>query len=205
MKRLFSNLEFEVTKETLSPRPETEFLVNACADIVRDKPLRILDAGTGSGNIAVSLTKRCGNCKIVALDKSEEALRVARSNALYHGVLDRIDFIKSDLFDDITGYYDIIISNPPYVPTWEIETLAEHVRHEPLMALDGGEDGLDYYRRILAAAPEFLKEGGHLLMEMGYNQVFRIRKLIGDSGNFKVVGTIRDLLNIERVIISRKL
>ncbi|MEE8359900.1 MAG: peptide chain release factor N(5)-glutamine methyltransferase [Candidatus Omnitrophota bacterium] len=202
----FCGLTFETNENVLIPRPETEILVNRCLELMRGvKNPKILDIGTGSGNIAVSLTNSDETCKIVALDMSEEALVIACENARQLGVSDRISFIESDLFTNIfkEDGFDIIVSNPPYIPTWEIATLAGHVKAEPRLALDGGDDGLAFYRRILEGVPGFLKVGGYLIMEMGYDQSQRIEKLLKASGGFVDIGTIKDSSNIERVIEAR--
>jgi release factor glutamine methyltransferase len=219
----FLGLDVETTKETFIPSPETELLVRACLEAIKriESPY-ILDIGTGTGNIAVSLTKADGNCKIVALDESEGALAVAGKNAERFGVSERIEFIQSDLyaalalepldsrlytsmfkrfrFKRFINRFDIIVSNPPYIPTWEIFTLADHVKDEPWTALDGGDDGLDFYKRIIDGAGKFLKKGGRLIMEMGYNQSFDIKKLLEESGSFVDIRTIKDSSKIDRVV-----
>jgi release factor glutamine methyltransferase len=194
-------LDFVTTKETLIPRPETELLVARCLELTKDiKSPRILEIGTGSGNIAVSLTKMDETCTIVALDASREALDVAGLNAVRHGVENRIEFFKNDIFTDpFPEAFDIIVSNPPYIPTWEIATLAGHVKEEPIGALDGGEDGLDFYKKIISDAPGLLKEHGSLVMEMGYGQSYKIKKLL-EAGGFTDIKIYKDTLNIDRVI-----
>ncbi|MFH1753324.1 MAG: peptide chain release factor N(5)-glutamine methyltransferase [Candidatus Omnitrophota bacterium] len=215
----FCGLHIDTREDVFIPRPETELLVKRCLELMRgiDSP-RVLDIGTGTGNIAVGLTNADETCKIVALDKSKEALRVARENAARLGLSERVAFIESDLFDNVAAchcersarrvrseaiLFDIIVSNPPYIPTWEIETLAGHVKSEPRLALDGGEDGLDLYRKILEGAPGFLKKGGYLIMEMGYGQSYKIVKMLEDAGGFADIRTIKDSSNIERVIEAR--
>ncbi|MDB4349718.1 peptide chain release factor N(5)-glutamine methyltransferase [Omnitrophica bacterium] len=211
----FLGLDFDTTKDTFIPRPETELLVKVCLDTVRHcaGSAYILDIGTGTGNIAVSLTKMDKTCKIVALDESEGALAVARENARRFGVSDRIEFIQSNLYSNLHGChceerrrrdeaisFDIIVSNPPYIPAWEIATLAGHVKKEPRIALDGGDNGLDFYKMIIDGAPQVLKKRGYLIMEMGYNQSHYIKKILRESGSFADVETFKDFSNIERVI-----
>jgi len=201
----FLGLDFKTTKDTFIPRPETGLLVKASLDIMPRDKARILDIGTGTGNIAISLTKADRVCKIVALDKSEEALAIAKENAKHLGVSDRIKFIKSDLFSDLAiEPFDIIVSNPPYIPDWEIPTLADYVKDEPRLALDGGEDGLGFYKKIIEAAPKFLKEGGFLIMEMGYSQSYHVKRLLRESGNFTDIEILKDYSNIDRVIRARR-
>lgn len=224
----FLGLDFKTTKDTFMPRPETELLVKVCLDTLvpfstcttssMKQTVHILDIGTGTGNIAISLTRLNPNCKIVALDNSEEALNVAKENAMRLGVPDRIEFVKSDLFSSFVPFgrasinrkqtvqgllFDIIISNPPYIPNWEMETLAYHVKDEPRVAIDGGEDGLDYYKKIIKCAPEFLKDGGYLIMEMGYSQSCYVKKLLKESGNFEDIEIFKDFSNIDRVIKAK--
>ena len=161
-KEKFFGLDFIVNEDVFIPRPETEILVNTVLDTIdtirntlnhslrsgsgqaRDT-IRILDLCTGTGNIAISLTKNTRNCKISASDISEKALDVARENARINGVHDLVDFVKSDLFSDISGKFDIIVSNPPYIARYEFKTLQKEVLREPVLALDVGEDGLDFY------------------------------------------------------------
>jgi len=220
----FMGLEYTTSKGAFIPRPETELLVEACLELVRHfAESRILDIGTGTGIIPISLTKSAKDCTIVALDKSSAALEIAQDNARAHGVFDRIEFLESDLYDALKGplepfsgrlsvkqngsslsynHFDIIISNPPYIPTWEIATLAEHVKNEPMMALDGGEDGLVFYRKLIAGAPAFLKKGGYLIMEMGYGQSFHLKKMLKEAG-FLDIEVKKDLSNIDRIIKAR--
>ncbi|MBL7069320.1 MAG: peptide chain release factor N(5)-glutamine methyltransferase [Candidatus Omnitrophica bacterium] len=204
----FLGLDLHTTKETFIPRPETELLVEVCLGVMQelqaDSPLHILDIGTGTGNIAIPLTKIRRDCKIVALDKSEEALAVAGKNAEKFGVLDKIEFVTSDIFSSLARArkFDIIVSNPPYVSTWEIATLSDCVKDEPRMALDGGEDGLDFYRRIIADAPGFLKGPGCLIMEIGYNQSFYVKRLL-EEARFKDIEIFKDSSGIDRVIKAK--
>jgi release factor glutamine methyltransferase len=208
----FMGLEFKVNPFVLIPRPETEILVEAVVKYTRDiKPalpgLRILDVGTGSGNIAVSLLKFIVNARVSAVDICEEALAVARDNALLNGAADRIDFICSDLFADtrlLTAGYDIIVSNPPYIPTREIAGLQIEVQYEPNSALDGGEDGLEFYRRIINGSPDLIKENGILALEIGFGQREPVKGIFVKSGKFDIIDVVKDYSGIERVIIAGK-
>jgi len=209
----FCGLDIAVNEDVLIPRPETELLVASAVDIVRKfagsqirKP-KILDLCTGSGCVAISiahLTKDVIDCKIVASDISGHALENGRLNAGRHGALDKIEFIESDLFSDISGKFDIIVSNPPYIARFEFDTLQEEVLKEPGIALDGGADGLDFYRRIVQDAPGHLKPGGCILFEIGFGQAGEVRKIIEASGIFKVIEIKKDFNGIDRVVIARK-
>ncbi|HOJ11234.1 MAG TPA: peptide chain release factor N(5)-glutamine methyltransferase [Clostridiales bacterium] len=212
-RREFMSLDFIVNSHVLIPRQETEMLVEYVIKYINNltykytiKPemFNILDIGTGSGCIAVSLAHYVKNCGITAVDISEEALNTARLNAVKNGVEDRINFILSDLFNEVAGnLYDVIVSNPPYIAKKEIETLQVEVReHEPIIALDGGVDGFDFYTRITEEAPLFLKVGGILAVEVGYNQAGRVADLMRVC-NFRKIEIIKDLDGIDRVVIGQ--
>lgn len=211
----FCGLEFHVDDRVLVPRPETELLVEIAVELAgsssaKTGTLDILDLCTGSGNIAIalmargcaSLTKNLSNCRITASDISPAALEVARRNAIRNGVYDGLKFICSDLFTDIKGRFDIIVSNPPYIARHEFLTLQEEVLREPREALDGGADGLDFYRRIVASLPEYLKRGGYIVMEIGYGQRAALTDIIAKSGIFRLSGVKKDFNGIDRVIIA---
>jgi len=204
----FFGADFIVNEDVFIPRPETETLVEAVIDIARNlQPManspRILDLCAGSGNIVISLTKNIPDCKIVASDISRKALAVARENALINGVVGRVDFVESDLFENIKGEFDIIVSNPPYVARYEFKELQHEVMMEPSIAIDGGEDGLDFYRRILAAVPGFLKKTGCLVMEMGFGQAGAIKGMIERTNMLELSGIKKDHNGIDRVIAIR--
>ncbi|MFH1397713.1 MAG: peptide chain release factor N(5)-glutamine methyltransferase [Candidatus Omnitrophota bacterium] len=213
----FMGLGFKVNINVLIPRPETEILVEAVMKMLTKTPRHqdtwILDIGTGSGCIAISLAKFLPRVKITATDISPEALEVARENALLNNVADRIKFIKSDLFkgqgislpDRQAGdkWYDVIVSNPPYVAIEEIDNLQPEVKCQPRIALEAGVDGLDFFRRIIAQSREYLKPGGLLAMEMGFNQNEKIENIFQESGNFNIIEIVKDYSNIDRVIIAQ--
>jgi release factor glutamine methyltransferase len=206
----FMGLEFKVTPDVLIPRPETEILVETAINLVRslDLPVtktRVLDMGTGSGCIAVSLAKILPGIKIWAVDISNRALKVAKSNAKRHGV--KADFLKSDLFNSPaleTAAYDIILANPPYIASAEIDKLSRDLKYEPAIALDGGGDGLDFYRRLVPASSLYLREGGFLMMEMGFNQAEPIKNIFLNSFDLKIIEIIKDYNGIERVLVAKK-
>ena len=204
-KEKFFGLDFIVNDDVFIPRPETEILVNTVLDTVNEhltpntEP-RILDLCTGSGCIAISLTKNVHNCKIFASDVSEKALEIAKENARLNGVGDRITFVSSDLFKDIKGKFDIIVSNPPYIAEHEFETLQKEVLKEPRLALSGGTDGLDFYRRIFNEAPRYLEKCGYCITEIGYGQRQVIKDIIEKTASFELIEVKEDQYNIDRVI-----
>ncbi len=215
----FMGLEFKVTPDVFIPRPETEILIEKVLETVtrptlwcgcpesQVTSLKIMDIGTGSGNIAVSLAKFLPEAKICATDISDTAIEIARTNSQLNRVESRIRFIQADLF---TTYelqlmtYDIIVSNPPYISTAEIDVLQPEIKYEPYTALDGGKDGLDFYRRIIDKAPSYLKKGGFLIMEMGFNQKGAIKNIFQKSGYFEIIEFVKDYNNIDRIVIAKK-
>jgi len=203
----FMGLKFMVDKRSLIPRPETEILVEKAIKIAAKaarsagKQPEILDIGTGSGCIAISLAKNIKDCRITAVDISPEALELAEQNADLHQA--QIEFIQSDLFSSLEGRsFDLIISNPPYIPTPELKGLAREISFEPVLALDGGRDGLDFYRRMISQAHRYLNEGGFLLMEIGFGQAGRIENMLKKSGKFEIIEKVKDYNSLERVMVS---
>ena len=208
----FMGYDFLVNEHVLCPRPETELLVSRADKLVPDGGT-VLDMCTGSGCIILSLMRHkldMGETIIgVGADLSEEALAVAGANAetfraeLEEGDQWNISFVKSDMFSEITGKYDCIVSNPPYIRPDVIETLEPEVRdHEPRMALDGGEDGLTFYRILAEKAPKFLKKGGHLVMEIGFDQGEDVKALL-ESAGFSDVTVSRDYAGLDRIVCGR--
>jgi release factor glutamine methyltransferase len=206
-KEKFFGLDFMVNEHVLIPRPETEVLVEAALDVIRliDSAdcMRILDLCTGSGNIAISLIKNAAYCKIVASDISGDAIAIAKENARLNGVFEKIIFTKSDLFCDIEDRFDLIVSNPPYIARCEFETLQKEVLKEPVLALYGGIDGLDFYRRIFLEAPRYLKHGGYCIVEIGFGQLPAVKDIIEKTKEFKLVETRIDQYGIDRVIVAQ--
>ncbi len=204
----FCGLDIMVDERVLIPRPETELLVETAVDLVDSRwsmvdRVRILDLCTGSGAIAIALTKRVPDCKIVASDISEEALALAKLNASKLSTGKSIEFVSSDFFNNIKGRFDIIVSNPPYIARFEFEALQKEVTREPRVALDGGEDGLDFYRRIVLEAPQYLKNGGYLIFEIGFSQAREVKEIIEGAGLFKVTDIKKDFNGIDRVILAQ--
>ncbi len=149
------------------------------------------------------LTKDIHDCKIVASDISDRVLEVARKNAVLNGVSEKIEFLASDLFENINGKFDIIVSNPPYVARYEFATLQREVLMEPRIAIDGGEAGLDFYKNIITRAPRFLKKSGYLVMEVGFGQIGFIKKIIEGRGGFKIPEVKKDQNGIDRVVVAQ--
>lgn len=202
----FMKLDFYVDENVLIPQPDTEILVEEVikyADLASTKsePLRILDLCTGSGAIAISLAKHIDNCEITATDISNKAIQIAKLNAEKNLVHRKITFIESDMFDSIPEKkYDIIVSNPPYIETDVINTLSKEVQKEPHLALDGGDDGLKFYRLIIKQAKNYLSSNGKVFFEIGYNQKEAIFNLIQNSEYFENPICIKDLSGNDRVI-----
>ncbi len=201
----FMKINFIVTKDVLIPQPDTEILVEEVIKIANkiENPL-ILDLCTGSGAIAVALAKNIPNPRIVATDISKKALEIARHNAKLNGVMDNIDFMESNLFDKIKNIkFDIIVSNPPYIETNVIPTLPKDVRQEPTIALDGGKDGLDFYRKIYDKGHEYLNKEGYLCVEIGYNQRESVKKIIEKQQKYINTYCRKDLCENDRVIVTQ--
>ncbi len=204
--RAFMKYDFKVTPDVLVPRPETELLVECAAKLAGfiEKP-QILDIGTGSGAIIVSLLDMLPEAHGTAVDVSTGALAVAKENAKRIGVDNRLVFVRSDLYAALPqgAKFDVIISNPPYIPSADIAGLAADVRREPRLALDGGADGLNFYRRIIAGAPKYLNEDGFLAFEIGIHQGEAVASLCRQAG-FGVVAVRRDYAGIERMVFAAK-
>ncbi len=193
----FMGLKFQVTPQVLIPRQDTETLVEEVLRFLHDG-MRILDVCTGSGCILLSLLRYSNDCVGVGCDISGEALKVADKNAAALGL--EAEFIQSNLFENIDGKYEIIVSNPPYIASGEIPGLMEEVReHDPLMALDGGEDGLVFYREITGKAGEFLYPGGMLFLEIGCGQAQAVTEYMKGAG-YRDVTVCRDLAGLDRVV-----
>lgn len=198
----FCGFDFKVDERALVPRFDTEVLVEKVSDYVEDKEMRILDMCTGTGCIAIALDKMCEHAKVVASDISEEALALATENNEKLGA--NIEFVKSDLFDEIGGLFDVIVSNPPYIKTDEIEELMEEVKvHDPRLALDGDVDGLKFYRIISASAISYLKIGGRIFYEIGYDQASDVKTILEGFG-YTDIEVIKDLSGNDRVITATK-
>lgn len=198
----FFGLPFRVSPAVLVPRPETELLVETAINRLKGKGVaRILDLGTGSGAIAVSVLSELPETTGVAVDISPDALLIAKQNAERHVVTDRLEFRQGDFWQPVAGLvFDAILSNPPYIPKQDILDLSPEVRREPILALDGGNDGLDFYRHLIANVDQHLARGGFAAFEIGIGQANDIRRL---AANAKLVVTdvVNDYAGIERVVV----
>lgn len=218
----FWSLDFKVTPDVLIPRPDTEILVEQAIKAVRretldvrrknKETLTILDLCTGSGCIAISLARELKEAVVYAVDASEKALKVAGENAEKLGVKDRVFFLHGDLYEALRSHlspltsFDLIASNPPYVKNVDIPNIQPDVRdYEPRMAVDGGPEGLDFHKRIIGGAPDYLTSGGWLMMEVGEGQAEAVAEMIADSKAFETASTVKDLAGIGRVVKARKL
>ncbi len=210
----FMGMDFHVEEGVLIPRSDTEILVEAVIEWINemnslDEPVKIADLGTGSGAIALSLAKLVEKANVYAVDISPKALKVAQMNGDELQVTS-VAFLLGNLFDPlkelgIEGKLDVLVSNPPYIPEGIIKGLQVEVAcYEPLLALDGGEDGLNFYRRLIGEGWFFLKTGGLLAMEIGHDQADDIEALVMESGRYKNVRRIKDLAGIERVITAER-
>lgn len=203
--REFWGLPFEVTPDVLIPRPETELIVEEALDLfpAGRAPGVIVDAGTGSGCLAVALAREFDEARVIATDISEAALAVARRNAARNGVGDRIDFRAGDLLEPVTEPADLIVSNPPYVASGDVGGLVPEVReHEPHIALFAGVDGLSVFGKLFPAAATRLRPGGRLIVEVGYDQDDRVARIA--SGHGWTLSHVRqDLQSITRTLIFR--
>ncbi|MFH1008169.1 MAG: peptide chain release factor N(5)-glutamine methyltransferase [Candidatus Latescibacterota bacterium] len=208
----FFSLPFSLRPPVLIPRPETEILVQTALDRLRcrEGALTVADIGTGSGNIAIALTVHLESLMAIATDCSAEAIALAGENALRNGVSDRITFLRGDLLNPLSALnlphgLDAILSNPPYVRTAQCDTLPPEIRdHESRTALDGGPDGLHFYRRLAEGAGRYLAPDGFLLVEVGDGQAGTVQDLFREEGPFRTSETIEDLNGIERVIAATR-
>lgn len=197
----FMGYEFYVDENVLIPQPDTEILVEEVIEISKQKEnIKILDICTGSGCIGISLIKKIKNAQVTLSDISIKALEVAEKNAKTNEVESVVKIIESNMFENITGKYDIIVSNPPYIETKVIETLDKAVRNEPYLALDGGEDGVKFYRILIQEGMKYLNDNGYLCLEIGYDQKEKVMEL----AKGKEVYCKKDLSGNDRVIIIKK-
>jgi release factor glutamine methyltransferase len=204
----FLGLKIAVTRDSLIPRPETEELVLECERLLKfgsHAAPKILEVGTGTGCIAIALAQLLPHATVFATDVSDKALELARRNALTHHVSNRIRFVREDLFSNkegLRGWADLLVSNPPYIPTRDLDSLEPEVQREPRLALDGGKDGLDALRAIISAAPKMLKPGGFIALEMEHRQGHAVSKLLHAAG-FAGVVIKKDAQGLDRFAIGR--
>ena len=207
-KQEFMGLQFYVDENVLIPQPDTENLVEEVIMLsenikIENDKIKILDMCTGSGVIAISLAKYLKESLVYASDISIEALKIAEENATRN--FTNVVFFESDMFNNISSefQFDIIVSNPPYIETEVVKTLSKEVQAEPIIALDGGEDGLEFYREIIKNAKNYLKVDGYLVFEIGYNQKHSVMNLLKESG-YKNVYSKKDLSGNDRVVVGQK-
>ncbi len=212
----FMGLNFIVNESVLIPRPETEMMVSYIIDQIKENRTKnllrstynVLDLCTGSGAIGISISKMIAEVKVTAIDISEAALEVADQNCRKHHVQNKVRLLQSDLFASLKkgllgDKFHIMVSNPPYIKRHHIPILQREVKeHEPLLALDGGEDGLDFYRRIIAEAPDFLKKNGTLYLEIGYDQALDIMALMAKTDRFDKVEVLKDFAGLDRMVVA---
>ena len=201
----FMKLSFFVDKNVLIPRQNTEILVEEVINIAqKNNAKKILDLCTGSGAIAVSLAKYLPQAEITAIDISNEALKIAKKNAISNNVENQITFISSDMFTNLNEEkFDIIVSNPPYIKTNVIKNLDIQVQNEPYIALDGGKDGLDFYKKIINESYQYLKYNGYLCLEIGFDQKIDVIELIENTESFTGTYSKKDLFDNDRIIVTR--
>lgn len=204
-KQEFMKLEFYVDENVLIPQPDTEILVEEVINIAkkRKENIKILDICTGSGAIGISLAKNLDNAYITMSDISTQALQIAEQNSKKYIESSKTEFIKSNMFENITNKYDIIVSNPPYIKNTIIETLPKNVQKEPLIALLGGEDGLDFYKILANQAHKFLNNDGYLCMEIGYDQKEDVINILNATNKYKEIYSKKDLSDNDRIVIAK--
>ncbi len=199
-KAWFRELELKVEENILIPRPETEVLVDyVLKRIKKINKCSIMDFGCGTGAIALSLLKEEHDISVTAVDKNMQALECTKTNAMNNNLESRLELKQAENFDSFSKRFDILVSNPPYIPTKEIDTLTPEVKHEPILALDGGEDGLNFYRMFAKEAPKVLKNKGYMIVEIGYGQQKDIEKIFIASGIWKNLNFYDDLSGITRI------
>ncbi len=203
-RREFWSLNFALSAETLDPRPDSETVIEAALALVpRDRALSILDLGTGSGCLLLALLSELPRARGRGIDQSADAIKTATANADRLGLADRASFIRADWKDGLTGYYELIIANPPYIPAGDIAGLAPEVAEfDPRAALVGGADGLDAYRVLAPMMPVLLSHDGALVFEVGAGQAPAVAELLAAAG-LTITGTRADLAGIERCVIAR--
>lgn len=207
--REFWGLEFQLSKDTLEPRPDTEALIELVLPFLQKKAdekqvVDVLDMGTGTGIIAITLLHQCAKARCVAVDIAQDALQTARINAENAGVSSRFAALHSDWFANVSGRYDVITSNPPYIPHHEIAALSREVQdYDPIAALDGGTDGLDFYRALAQHGSKHLYDDGVIAIEIGAGQSSDVEALFKQR-NFKLVQSSKDLGGHERAMLFQK-
>ena len=201
----FWSKKFKVNKNTLIPRPETELLVNKLSEIFKEKKISILDIGTGSGCIILSLLDELKRSTGIGIDISKEAVSIAKINGLRLNLLNRVKFLNKSVSSIFNKKFDLIVSNPPYIETKDIKNLSDDIKkYEPRMALDGGNDGLDLIKKVIYKSKYILKTNGMLAMEIGNEQIKIVSKILIDN-NFRTKHVIKDYKNNIRCVLANKI
>ena len=201
----FWSKQFIVSKDTLVPRPETELLVDQILKIYKEKKISILDIGTGSGCIILSLLNNLEHSSGIGIDISRKAILIAKKNALKHKLINKVKFFNKSLEDVVCKKFDLIVSNPPYIKRKDMKNLSDDIKkHEPRMALDGGNDGLDLIKKVIYKSKYILKTNGMLAMEIGNEQIKIVSKILIDN-NFRTKHVIKDYKNNIRCVLANKI
>ena len=201
----FWSKQFIVSKDTLIPRPETELLVDQILKIYKEKKISILDIGTGSGCIILSLLNNLEHSSGIGIDISRKAILIAKKNALKHKLINKVKFFNKSLEDVVCKKFDLIVSNPPYIKRKDMKNLSDDIKkHEPRMALDGGNDGLDLIKKVIYKSKYILKTNGMLAMEIGNEQIKIVSKILIDN-NFRTKHVIKDYKNNIRCVLANKI
>ncbi len=205
----FMGLEFKVTGDTLIPRPETEIMTENVIDYLKkhteknDRIPSVLDMGTGCGNIGITIANAV-ETQVTAVDIDKNALKVAKENACFHGVKDKITFLMSNLFENLDSSekhkYDVIVSNPPYIKDREYVNISKEVKKEPRISLKGGKEGLDCIAKIIKAGPDYVKDNGQIFIEIGYSQKKEVESLLKVNPKIKEYSIIKDYNDIDRIV-----
>ena len=206
----FYGIQMYVNENVLIPQPDTEILVQEVIKIIEQKnknkeqkDIEILDMCTGSGCIAVAIATNVQNVNAMLADISREALEIAKVNAQHTNTTEKFKFIQTNMFEKVEKKFDIIVSNPPYIETDTIKSLNKQVQNEPLLALDGGEDGLKFYRILVNEGYKYLNKGGYLCMEIGYNQKQKVEELLKQNEKYTSIYTLKDFNGNDRVVIAK--
>ena len=202
----FWSLDFVVDKNVLTPRPETELLIETALNSISSASKNILDLGTGSGVLAIVMAKEINECAVTAIEIDTKALKIAKKNATNHGMRDKIKFLCKDLREaDWEGPYSMILSNPPYISSIDIEKIMPEVRYyEPRKALDGGVMGMEFYKTIIPRAIDQLEKNGILILEIGHNQAYEVTALLDQSSGYQKIEVIKDYSGYDRVVKAQK-
>ena len=204
-KKAFWKYEFYISDKVLIPRPDTELIVEEVLKIFKHKDkINLLDVGTGSGCLILSILKEKKNFVGTGIDLSDDCLRICKINANYHGIKNRIKLFKSDIDNFYIGKYDLVISNPPYIKKLDLKNLGKEVNFEPNLALDGGLEGLSEIRKVIIRSSELVKKGGKLILEIAYDQTKEVKVLLRNQG-FYINSVVKDLAKNDRCLISTKI